>query len=36
MIIIYVDGLQVLAPAECIYIPYFAQDKNDESPAADR
>ena len=36
MIIIYVDGLQVLAPADCIYIPFFAQEKEDEIPAADR
>jgi hypothetical protein len=25
-IIIYVDGVQVLAPIDCIYIPYFARE----------
>jgi hypothetical protein len=27
MIIIYVDGIQVLAPIECIYVPWFEQEK---------
>jgi len=27
IIIIYVDGEQVLAPADCIYIPYFAREE---------
>ena len=30
MIIIYVDGGQVLAPADCIYVPYFEREENYE------
>lgn len=26
-IIIYVNGEQVLAPADCIYVPYFAREE---------
>lgn len=26
MIIIYVDGMQVLAPLECLYVPTFEKD----------
>lgn len=33
LIIIYVDGTQVLAPADCIYIPFFARDENAENQA---
>jgi hypothetical protein len=29
VIVIYVDGIQVLAPASCIYIPYFARVEAD-------
>jgi len=33
VIVIYVDGTQVLAPADCIYIPFFARDEDDENQA---
>lgn len=26
-IIIYVDGIQILAPADCIYVPFFAREE---------
>jgi hypothetical protein len=26
MIIIYVDGEQILAPVDCIYVPYFERE----------
>ncbi len=29
MIIIYVDGEQILAPADCIYVPYFEKEEVD-------
>lgn len=27
VIIIYVNGEQVLMPADCIYVPYFAREE---------
>lgn len=33
LIIIYVDGIEVLAPADCIYIPFFARAENAENQA---
>jgi hypothetical protein len=33
MIVIYVDGTQVLAPADCIYIPFFARAEHAENQA---
>jgi hypothetical protein len=33
LIIIYVDGIEVLAPADCIYIPFFARAEHAENQA---
>jgi hypothetical protein len=37
LIVIYVNGEQVLAPVDCIYVPYFAREAdNDEGSTASR
>jgi hypothetical protein len=36
VIIIYVDGIEVLAPADCIYIPLFARDESENLDAIGR
>ena len=33
VIVIYVDGIEILAPADCIYIPFFARAENAENQA---